>query len=107
MTSNEAEPVVIADEGVQQIPAVIQVTQPAATVSARDSLLEAIGREAQLVAEKFPGQASTALEQLARAFALVASATPAVADVTKGARSLALTNEVPIDGPATLQMKYL
>ncbi len=107
MTSNETDSAGIETEGVQQIPAVIRVTQPAGAVGARDRLLEAIGREAELVAEKFPGQASVALEQLARAFALVSAGTPAVADVAKGARSLGLSNEVAIDGAATLEVKYL
>ncbi|MDT0544694.1 hypothetical protein [Streptomyces lonegramiae] len=43
-----------------------------AAADARDKLLAAIGAEAQLVAEKSPGQASAALAQLARAYADVA-----------------------------------
>ncbi|MFF3784341.1 hypothetical protein [Streptomyces sp. NPDC001933] len=73
MTSNEAEPTpVAADEGIQQIPAVIQVAAPVpAADEARDKLLAAIGAEAQHVAEKSAGQASAALAELARAYALV------------------------------------
>ncbi|MFE5084425.1 hypothetical protein [Streptomyces mirabilis] len=62
-----------ADEGVQQIPAVIQVVQPPAATEARDKLLAAIGAEAERVTEKSDGQAPAALAELARAYALVAS----------------------------------
>jgi hypothetical protein len=61
-----------ADEGVQQVPVVINVREvPAAAVDTRDKLLAAIGQEAQHVADKFAGQASTALLGLARAYSLV------------------------------------
>ncbi|MFB7124551.1 hypothetical protein [Kitasatospora sp. NPDC056273] len=62
--------------GIEQIPAtVVQVTQPAAVVDARDALLRAIGREAEHVAANNPGHASPALEALARAYTLVTSGT--------------------------------
>ncbi|MFD9593717.1 hypothetical protein ACFWA9_13305 [Kitasatospora sp. NPDC059973] len=74
MTSSETESnSVTADEGVQQIPAVIQVQASPAATEARDALLAAIGAEAQLVVEKSAGQASAALVELARAYALVAT----------------------------------
>ncbi|MGW9205658.1 hypothetical protein ACWGR4_01540 [Embleya sp. NPDC055664] len=72
MTSDETESTVItAAGGAQQIPATLAVEGVSAVTEARDKLLQAIGTEAQVVAEKSPGQASTALEGLARAFALV------------------------------------
>ncbi|MFD9302233.1 hypothetical protein ACFWCB_06000 [Streptomyces sp. NPDC060048] len=82
MTSNEAETTAVAtDEGIQQIPAVIEVTEVPAAADARDALLRAIGAEAQLVADQFPGQASTALGELARAYALVTAGTTTVPGV--------------------------
>ncbi|MFF4104353.1 hypothetical protein [Streptomyces sp. NPDC001903] len=63
-------------DGVQQIPAAVTVTEVPAAADARDALLRAIGAEAQLVVEKSAGQAASALVELARAYALVAS--PAV-----------------------------
>ncbi|MFD7597231.1 hypothetical protein ACFV6D_29890 [Kitasatospora sp. NPDC059812] len=76
MTSNEAEFTVEAPDGeAWQIPNSIQATPMAGPVSARDRLLETIVREAQQVADKHAGEAATALEALARAFALVASPT--------------------------------
>ncbi|MEU0051334.1 hypothetical protein [Streptomyces sp. NPDC006309] len=62
------------------IPATITVTENPAVTDTRDALLKAIGQEAQHVADKSAGQASAALEQLARAYVLVAanrSAAPA------------------------------
>ncbi|WP_030303679.1 hypothetical protein [Streptomyces katrae] len=50
---------------------------PGPALDARDRLLAAIGQEAQLVAEKYAGQASTALAELARAYALIITALPA------------------------------
>ncbi|MER5619299.1 hypothetical protein [Streptomyces sp. NPDC002215] len=73
MSDSGTEPATAtAGEGIQQIPAVIQVTETPVAADARDKLLQAIGQEAQLVADKSPGQASKPLEELARAFALVA-----------------------------------
>jgi hypothetical protein len=57
-----------AAEEAQQVPIVINI--PAA-VEARDNLLQAIAREAQHVANRGTGQASTVLVELARAYALV------------------------------------
>ncbi|MFG2895189.1 hypothetical protein [Streptomyces sp. NPDC048248] len=71
MTSNEeAAATAITDEAIQQLPLVVQV-QPPAVADARDALLRAIGQEAQHVADKYAGQASQALGELARAYALV------------------------------------
>lgn len=76
MTSNEAEiPGVSTGEGIQQIPSVFHVAAVPAAAEARDKLLEAIGQEAQQVAQKSAGQASKALEELARAYALVTTGT--------------------------------
>ncbi|MFF4331130.1 hypothetical protein ACFYZT_32075 [Streptomyces sp. NPDC001591] len=50
-------------------------TTPVANDDAHDKLLAAIGTEAQTVAETSAGQASTALVELSRAYALVTSAT--------------------------------
>ncbi|GGU67152.1 hypothetical protein [Streptomyces lavendofoliae] len=72
-TSNEEQPNLVADEGIQQIPASISASRTPAASEARDALLQAIAAEAQLVADKSAGHASTALEQLARAYALVAA----------------------------------
>ena len=90
MTSNDAEPtveptVIAADGGVQQIPAVIQVAPVPAVATARDALLRAISAEAQHVVDKFPGQASKALEQLAHAYALVTAGTTVTTNVTPAA----------------------
>ena len=85
MTSNEAEPTVIApDGGVQQIPAVSPVPAAAAG-AAHDALLRAISAEAQHVADKFPGHASKALAQLAHAYALVTAGTTVTTNVTPAA----------------------
>lgn len=48
------------------------VTEQPAVADSRDILVQAIGAEAQHVADTFPGQVAAALEQLARAYALVA-----------------------------------
>ncbi|MGB8946638.1 MAG: hypothetical protein WCD21_41345 [Streptomyces sp.] len=80
MTSNDAESTPIAaDAGIQQIPAQVTVTHAPAVTESRNALLAAIGAEAQLVAEKSTGQASSALVELARAYALVTAGTTAVA----------------------------
>ncbi|MFD9523383.1 hypothetical protein [Streptomyces sp. NPDC059979] len=82
-TSADEQPSVTS-EGILQIPAVVQIQESPAAAEARDKLLAAIGAEAQHVAEKSPGQASTALEQLARAYALIATppTSPGVLPVT-------------------------
>ncbi|MCM2416660.1 hypothetical protein [Streptomyces sp. RKAG293] len=67
------------EEGVQRIPAVISVAPVPAVADARDALLAAIASEARTVTENNPGQASVALEQLARAFALIAAGAPVAA----------------------------
>ncbi|MFF4104363.1 hypothetical protein [Streptomyces sp. NPDC001903] len=83
MTSTENEPTAATgQEAVQQIPAVIRTPEVPAATEARDKLLQAIGREAEQVADKFPGQASKALEELARAFALATTGTTTVAKIT-------------------------
>lgn len=61
---------IVAEEA-QQIPALVPVDVTPAAVEARDKLLAAIGAEAELVAEKSAGQASAALAELARAYALM------------------------------------
>ncbi|GGU67031.1 hypothetical protein [Streptomyces lavendofoliae] len=72
MTSNEPQTAPVdTGEGIQQIPAVIPAREIPGATDARDALLRAIGQEAQHVADKFPGQSSKALEELARAYALV------------------------------------
>ncbi|MFD9593719.1 hypothetical protein ACFWA9_13315 [Kitasatospora sp. NPDC059973] len=68
-----------ADEGVKQIPVTIQVPEAPGAADARESLLKAIGKEAELVADKYPGQASKALTELAHAYALVTVGTSTVA----------------------------
>lgn len=74
MSSSEAEGTTAATgEGVQQIPAVHSGSEVPAAAEARDALLAAIGTEAQLIVERSPGQASNALLELARAYALVIS----------------------------------
>ncbi|WP_327251467.1 hypothetical protein [Streptomyces sp. NBC_01244] len=80
MSSSEPEITSVSTgEGVQQIPAQIQVqvVQPPAETEARDALLRAISQEAQYVAEKSAGQAAAALVELARAYALVTQAVDA------------------------------
>ncbi|MEV8529001.1 hypothetical protein AB0451_33425 [Streptomyces sp. NPDC052000] len=71
-----------AGEGIQQIPIVMSVTELPAVADARDALLRAISQEAQNATDKFPGQASKALEELARAYALVTTDTTSVAGTT-------------------------
>ncbi|MGE6864256.1 hypothetical protein ACQKGQ_28665 [Bacillus cereus] len=69
---SETEPTATpAEEGIRQTPVRIRVAEPATVTHARDALLAAIGTEAQAVAEKSAGQASAALVELARAYALV------------------------------------
>ncbi|MFC0843242.1 phage baseplate assembly protein V [Streptomyces noboritoensis] len=53
---------------------VAQTQVPVAAEDSRGKLLDAIGREAQLIAES-PGQAATALAELARAYALATTGT--------------------------------
>lgn len=79
MTENVVPTEIAQDIGIQQIPAVVPVTELPAAAAARDQLLQAIAREAQQVTDKRPGEASAALEQLARAYALVASPAAALA----------------------------
>ncbi|MEU7458254.1 hypothetical protein [Streptosporangium roseum] len=107
MTSSEAEPSPAATEDtVQQIPAVIRVTQPPAVTDARDKLLAAVGAEAERLAETAPGQAAPALEALARAYAIVTTSTTttALGDDARGAAltarsqgDLVLTPATPLD----------
>ncbi|MFD7623775.1 hypothetical protein [Streptomyces sp. NPDC059802] len=52
-----------------------RVTEVPAAADSREALLRAIGAEAQLVAENSAGQASAALVELARAFALATAGT--------------------------------
>nr|WSX47629.1 hypothetical protein OG409_00735 [Streptomyces sp. NBC_00974] len=65
-------------DGIQQIPAQIQVQESPTAAVARERLVEAIGREAVFLADQRAGQASEGLEALARAFALVAGPAGAV-----------------------------
>ncbi|MGW6691734.1 hypothetical protein [Streptomyces sp. NPDC054961] len=65
--------------GIQQIPAQINLREAPAAADTRNILLKAIGSEAQYVADKFPGQAAAALEQLAHAYALVAGSATVMA----------------------------
>ncbi len=67
------------DLAVQQIPAVIRVREVPAAAEAREKLLQAIAAEAEAIMNKSQRQASTALEELARAYALVTSGATAVA----------------------------
>ncbi|MCX3291848.1 hypothetical protein OR263_34980 [Streptomyces sp. NEAU-H22] len=75
MSSNETESTPVADGEIRQIPAQITVTPAAAVAEARDALLAAIGAEAQHVADKSAGQASAALMELARTYAMTAVST--------------------------------
>jgi hypothetical protein len=87
-------------EELQQIPVMITVTEAPVATDARDKLLVAIGQEAQYLADKYAGQASPALETLARAYALVTSGSAVVAAGTQVAarsgRNQSLDIEVPI-----------
>lgn len=87
--SAEATAEATADEGIQQIPIVMSVTELPAVADTRDALLRAIGQEAQNLTDKFPGQASKALEELARAYALVTTDTTSVVGTTPAIRSRA------------------
>jgi hypothetical protein len=78
MTTEETQPMP-ADPTVQQIPAVIKVREIPAAAVAREKLLQAIAAEAEVLTNTFQGQASTALEKLAQAYALVTSGATAVA----------------------------
>ncbi|WP_405167123.1 hypothetical protein OG203_19720 [Nocardia sp. NBC_01499] len=83
------------DAGVQQIPATVSqaAADPTAAVT-REKLLVAIGQEADRIANNETVQASKALEELARAYALVAlgrvvvdeSGSPIALHATPGAR---------------------
>ncbi|MBZ4318567.1 hypothetical protein [Streptomyces huiliensis] len=73
MTTSEEPTAAVADEGIRQIPPTVRDAQPSAVTEARDHLLRAIGAEARHVADTSPGQASAALAELARAYALVTS----------------------------------
>lgn len=64
-----------ATEGTQPIPVQIQVQESPTVGAARERLVEAISREATFLADQQAGQASTGLETLARAFALVTGGT--------------------------------
>lgn len=71
-TEGNAKPVEgIQHSGIQQMPLVFGVQETAGVGEAREQLLQAIAREAQYVTDKQAGHASGALEQLARAYALV------------------------------------
>ncbi|MCM6776733.1 hypothetical protein NDR87_22375 [Nocardia sp. CDC159] len=59
-------------EEIQQVPLVLLRDEPAAA-AARERLLQAIGREADAVADLQPGNAAGALAELARAYALITS----------------------------------
>lgn len=75
-----------------EIPATIRVIELPSAMDARDKLLAAIGQEAQHVADKYAGQASAALGELARAYAVVAAG-PTTAPTTGAAiRTLALAD---------------
>ncbi|MFD9593713.1 hypothetical protein ACFWA9_13280 [Kitasatospora sp. NPDC059973] len=62
----------------------VQVTESPAAAEARDKLLAAIGREAEHVPAANPGQASSALVELARAYVLVTGGSAADDDVKPG-----------------------
>jgi hypothetical protein len=75
-TEQEVPDQTAQESGIQQVPLVIQVREATGVPEAREQLLQAIAREAQQVTDNQAGQASAALEQLARAFALVAAPAP-------------------------------
>ncbi|MBF6331929.1 hypothetical protein [Nocardia transvalensis] len=77
-------------KGIHEIPLVVIRDEPAAG-SARESLLQAIAREAGAVADLQPGNAAGALAELARAYALVTS-TEVAATATLTARGSAHPN---------------
>lgn len=84
------------NSGIQQIPLVMATHElPAAATDARDKLLAAIAAEAQEISSKHPGQGSTALEELARAYALVTSTPAATTPVPAGAPALSIENGKP------------
>ncbi|WP_328296397.1 hypothetical protein OG389_00250 [Streptomyces sp. NBC_00435] len=71
-----------ATDGIQQIPAQIQVLESPTVAVARERLIEAIGREAGFLADHRAGQASEGLEALARAFTLVTTGTASAVTIT-------------------------
>jgi hypothetical protein len=83
MMSDEQATPEVTDMGT--IPATVTVTENPATTDTRDALLKAIGQEAQYVADKSAGQASAALEQLARAYVLVTAGTASETATSAGA----------------------
>ncbi|KAB2587743.1 MULTISPECIES: hypothetical protein [Streptomyces] len=83
-----------------EIPAQVTVTEVPAAVDARDALLRAIGQEAQHVADKSAGQASAALEALARAYALVSGSGTAANVVVPGTQSRQLVT-MPLSSHGT------
>jgi hypothetical protein len=79
-------------EAAQQIPITLQLQEVPAADTARESLLRAIGREADSVSVKNAGGASTALLELARAYALVVS--PSAPALTPGVQTRAGGHQV-------------
>lgn len=74
--STEQQTAPAQSDAAQQICITMQAQEVSAADTARESLLRAIGREADAVSEKNAGGAATALLELARAYALVASPSP-------------------------------
>ncbi|MFJ1869438.1 hypothetical protein ACIOD1_33120 [Streptomyces sp. NPDC088097] len=74
---------ITVDEGVHQIPATTRAPETADASDARESLLRAISKEALTLADNHSGQASAALRDLAHAYALVTTAVPPTAGLTR------------------------
>ncbi|MEV0990823.1 hypothetical protein [Streptomyces sp. NPDC049949] len=89
-----------AADGIQRIPARIQAQESPTVAVARERLVEAIGREAAFLADQRAGQASEALESLARAFALVTTGTPMAIPAASGAADGARVSSFSEWGPS-------
>ncbi|MGH4010307.1 MAG: hypothetical protein ACRDTH_19470 [Pseudonocardiaceae bacterium] len=92
MELQDLTPAEIAAESGQP-PTVVKVREVPAAIEAREALLVAITQETRTVVDKHPGQASSALVELAQAYALLATTSTPVA--TTGGSVL-----VPVQGRA-------
>ena len=72
MELQDLTPVETAAESGQP-PTMVKVREVPAAIEAREALLVAIAQETRAVVDKHPGQASSALAELAQAYALLAT----------------------------------
>ncbi|MGB7797606.1 MAG: hypothetical protein WA731_22690 [Pseudonocardiaceae bacterium] len=92
MELQDITPVEISPESGQP-PTTVKVREVPAAIEAREALLVAIAQETRTVVDKHPGRASSALVELAQAYALLATTSAPVA--TDGSSAV-----VPLQGRA-------